>query len=249
MTKQSKAFGTQAPRKAHLMQRTGGIAAEVQDLRDDVETGFQNAEGRSQYPELDWLDGGAPAATGGDIVLKGRLLLQSQTFDAAHVTEGSGDLLIEMLKPGDSGYSYEVKAGTGALAVAISDTKLTITLASGGSTVAAVATAINADGADTDGIMRANEDASDTLTAAVSETNLTGGVGDYAGNKVLASGVECLPANETGATTTAKWTDTAITVTVPDLTAETDARAASDIAQIAIESDGKFTQAMSVVLG
>ncbi|MFW9801043.1 MAG: hypothetical protein ACFFFC_00200 [Candidatus Thorarchaeota archaeon] len=199
-------------------------------------------------PELDWIDGGAPAAAGGDIILYGRNLLQSQTFDAAHVTEGSGDLLLALLKPGDSGYTYEVVAGAGALAIAISGTKLTITLASGGSTVNAVATAINADGADTEGIIRANEDASDTLTAAVSETAFTGGVGTYAGNEVRVSGVACLPANETGATTTAKWTDTKVTVTVPALTGESPARAAGDIAQISLKSDTKYAQPLAAAL-
>jgi|GEM_PF-5063803 len=205
-------------------------------------------EQRSGLPEVTWIDGGAPAAAGGDMVLKGTDLLQSQTFDSVNITEGAADLLVEMLKPGDSGFTVEVVAGAGALDIDLTGTKLTITLAAGGSTVNAIATAINANAADTDGYIRANEDASGSLTLDVAEQDFTGGTGTYAGNVVSVSGQECLPANETGATTTAKWSDTGITVTVPDLTALGDARAAGDIAAVSVSSDQMVSRALAVAL-
>ena len=51
--------------------------------------------------------------------------------------------------------------------------------------------------------------------------------------------MECLPKNEAGAgPTTAKWSATQIMVTVPDLTAETDARAATDTALMEVCVNG-----------
>lgn len=199
-------------------------------------------------PELNWIDGGAPAAAGGDIVLRGTSLLQSQTFDSIHITETTADLFIEMLKPGVSGFTVEVVAGVGALSVAVAGSKLTITLAAGGSTVSAIATAINANAADTDGIMRANEDVAGSITLDQADTALAGGAGDYANNTVLVSGAACLPANETGATTTAKWTDTTVTVTVPALTGLSPARAAGDIAKVVLVSNAVRSPAIAAAL-
>lgn len=244
MAKESRAFGSQRAYKKHLVLGKGGIAGEIVDLRADVEEGFQNFEGRSDFPELDAVSGNGPAAVGGDMVLVGRELLQGQTFDKVNVVEGSADLLLEMLKPGNSGCTVEVEVGAGALGIVLVPRKLTITLAAAGSTVAAVATAINADGADTDGFIRANEDVAGNLTAAVAEQNFTGGVGDYDGNVVRAAGSECPPANQAGATSSAKWTATQLTVTVPALAP----LVATDKAQITLSSDGTRADAMSVAV-
>jgi len=248
MAKESKAFGSQRAKKAHLLRGSGGLQAEISDLRSDVEEGFQNFEERAGFPELDYhdLSDGAVAAAGGDITLVGRNLLQDQTFDSVNVVEGAADLLIEALKPGDSEIRVIFETGAGALAVDLTDGLLTITLpVAGTDTVANIATAINADAANCNGILRANEDGAGSLTQAgvgAAEIPLTGGVGSYADNKVMVGGKEALPQNETGATSTAKWTDTSVKVTTQAV------GAAGDHAQITIASDGTRTDALTAVL-
>jgi hypothetical protein len=245
MAKESRAFGSQRYVKQHLLLGKGGVAGEVLDLRNDVEEGFQNFEGRASFPEIDWIDisAGKPSISGAvDITLKGRNLLQGQSFDSIAITQAAMTLTIHALKPGDSGLTVEVVAGAGALAVAVSGSDITITLAAGGSTVNAIATAINADGADTDGIVRALETASGTMTDAAAATAMTGGDGEYAENTVTVAGEACLPQNETGVAPTAKWSDTEIKVTCPALAS----LEAGDLSNIVIQSDGTSTQALTV---
>lgn len=215
----------------------------------EVQGDFDTIQDRSGHPELDWLDGGAPAASGGDVVLRGRNLLQGKTFDEITISQGAASFTVTALKPGVSGLSVIIgtPAGGGA-AVSVSGSVITITPAAAGSTDDAMATAVNANGADTDGLVRATSAGGGSFNAAQGERALSGGTGDYSGTKVLVTGTEALPANETGATTTAKWTDTSVTVTVPDLTALSPARAATDLANIVIESDGVYSQALTAVL-
>lgn len=248
MSRESKSFGTQRAYKQHLTLGKGGLAGEIGDLRSDVEEGFQNNEQKAGFPSLDWVDGGAFAAAGGTAVLKGAALLQDQTFDTLQLTEGSAQLDLHPLKPGDSGITVEVIAGTGSLAVAYANKKLTVTLASGGSTDDAIATAINGASSQAKGHVRAVSAGGGSFTAAVAETAMAGGNGYYAGNAVKVSGVEALPLHATGTSPAATWTDTQISVTVPDLTAETDARAADDIAAVSVMSDGVKSSELAVVL-
>jgi hypothetical protein len=164
---------------------------------------------------------------------------------------GAAVLSVFALKPGNSGITVVVVAGVGALAVTFvpSTGVLTITLAAGGSTDAAIATAINANAAQTDGYIRATSGAAGSLTLAVASTPMAGGDGEYALNKVEVTGLEALPANEPGANATAKWADGVVTVTVPVLTGATPARAAADIAATRISSNGVQTDPISSVLG
>lgn len=242
MAKESRAFGSQRAKKAHLMQQTGGLAAEIVDLRNDVEEGFQNLEERLGFPELDFIDGGAPAAAGGDAVLVGRNLLQGQTFDTLVLTQSAIQMQLWAVKPGDSGITVAVVVG-GALAIDYNPTTkvLTITLAPAGSTANAVATAINANAAETDGYIRASVLGAGTFTLAQASRPMAGGVGDYDGNIVMCAGKECLPANNGTTTSVAVWSDTQITVTVPALTPVV----AADIAQLTLSTDGTRAQAIS----
>jgi len=249
MAKESKAFGSQRARKQHLLRGTGGLQAEIQDLRNDVEEGFQNLEERGGYPELDLHDltAGAVAAAGGDIKLVGRNLLQSQTFDTIKLVEGAAELDLWPVKPGDSGITVEIEVGVGALAVAYDpNTKvLLITLQAAGDTDDAIATLINSDGEDTDGHIRATSAGGGSFTAAQGPTALAGGDGDYAGNKVMVAGEEALPKNAGAvATSAAVWSDTEIEVTVPALTTGQ----AGDHAQITVSSDGTRADALTAVL-
>jgi len=216
-----------------------------------VEAAFVKQEALTDFPIVEWIDATQPAAAGGDIELNGSGLLQGCTFDSLVLDEDTGELDVFALKPGDSGITVEVVAGAGALGVAFNTTtlKLTITLASGGSTDDAIATAINADAAQCNGYVRANSSAAGSLTGNQSVAPMTGGTGSYAGCKVYLSGVECLPINETGTTSTAKWSATKIEVTVPDLTGESDARAATDVALLRVMVDGTHAPPISCVLG
>jgi len=217
------------------------VAGEVDDLRNDVEEGFQNFEERAGFPELDWIDGGAPSVDGGDdMVLVGRNLLQGQTFDTLTVGADNAAVTVTMLKPGDSGVSMEVVQGAGALAAELADGKLTVTLAAANSTATEVAAAINA-AASCIGVIYAaagGTGADDVLVAA--EAPLTGGVGTYAENKVVIAGVEALPKQMADA-----WTDTQITVTTPDWTASGIAQ--SDIGAITVMSDGTRSDPLGTV--
>lgn len=241
MTKQSKSFGDQRALKAHLLQQTGGLSAEITDLRKDVEEGFQNNEARDGFPELDSLDPGTLLAAGqATFVLIGRHLLQSQTFDTLTVGVANAAVSVTCLKPGKSTFRLVIVQGT-TLGVTFVSGLLTVTLATAGSTATDVVAAINAV---TVGVLFAvagGTGGSNVLVAA--STALAGGVGLYAGNNVLVSGTEALPKHAA-----AQWTDTSITVTVPALTGLTPARAATDIVSVVVQSNGLMTGQLSAVL-
>jgi len=248
MAKESRAFGSQRARKAHLLRGTGGLSAEIADLRNDVEEGFQNAEEKTGYPELDYhdLDGGAVAAAGGDLTLVGRALLQGQTFDEITIEEAAaGSVVITALKPGDSGITVEVALDTG-LAVEFNPATgvLLIKLPAIGDSDDDIATAINADAAQTNGYLRATSAGSGDIVADHAAAPMTGGVGEYAENKVMVGGLEALPQNTTGTIGAAAWTDTSVKVTAPALTG----MGAGDHASMYIQSDGKRTDALTAVL-
>lgn len=245
MAKESNAFGTQRPKKAHLMRGSGGLSAEISDLRADVEEGFQNAEDKTGLPEADFIDGTMPAAAGGDFIVAGRNLLQAQTFDTLQLTEGAADLTVDALTPGDSEINVVMTVGLAGLVITYADKLLTIELAAAGSTDDAIATAINADAADTDGHIRATSAAGGSFTVAQDSQAMAGGVGDYADNKVMCAGIECLPANLAGTTSVAKWTDTGVTVTAPALAPA----AVGDAAQVAVISYGRKSNALTAILG
>jgi hypothetical protein len=246
MAKESKAFGSKRAAKAHLVRGGGGLSGEIVDLRKDVEEGFQNLEERAGYPELDYIDGAGPSAAGADMILVGRNLLQDQTFDTIKLTEGAAELDLWPVKPGDSGITVVMTVGAGGLVVTYNPTTkvLTIELAAAGSSDDAIATAINADAAETDGHIRATSAAGGNFTVAQASQALTGGVGDYAGNKVTVGGNECLPKNAAGTTSSAVWTDTQVDVTVPALAPIV----ATDQANVTVMSDGTRADALGAVV-
>jgi len=197
-------------------------------------------------PILDMLNvagGAAVAAAGGDIILVGRNLLQGQTFDSLHLTEAlGGDLTVTCLKPGDSGFTIEMIKGAGAASVAFVGGKLTIDIGAAGSSDDAIATLINANAAATDGIFRAVSAAAGNFTVAQAEAPMTGGAGNYAGNKVYVGGLEALPANQPGTSATAKWSATGITCTTQAV------GAATDVVNIQVESNALLSAPLSAVL-
>ena len=244
MAKQSKSFGSERAYKAHLLL-AGGLAGEVRDLRNDAEEGFQNSEARAGFPHLDWLDvtTGAPTAAGGDLKLLGRNLLQGQTFDTLTTGLTTAGFVVTCLKPGNSGISVVVVQGAGALSAVRAANVLTITLAAAGSTATQVVAAING-AASCIGVLFAAvlSVGGGTVLVAASNT-LKGGVGLYAGNKVWVSGVEALPKHAAS-----QWTDDYVIVTVPALTGLSPARAAGDLVNMMISSDGVCSEALTGVL-
>lgn len=240
MAKQSRAFGDQRARKAHLMRGTGGLSAEIADLRNDVEEGMQNLEAKAGYPYLDALDPATLLAAGqASFVVVGRNLLQGQTFDELTTGVGNAAVTVKMLKPGDSEVRLVVTQGAGALSAVLAAGLLTVELAAANSTATEVAAAINA-AASCIGVVHAvagGTGADDVLVAA--ETPLAGGDGLYAGNNVWINGQSCNPVQAAD-----QWTDTSITVLVPALTG----RAAADVAAVKVESDGVMTDSLSAVL-
>lgn len=247
----SKSFGAQHAKLSHLIDGKGGIPGEVGDLRQDTEAGFKNLEGQVGFPMLDWLDGAEPAASGAAVVLRGRNLLQGQTFDTLTLASGTARLVITAMKPGDSGLKVVVNAAAGGASVTFAGSTLTIQPAAGGSTASAIATLINADNAQCKGILWATVVVGDAtpFTLAVASTPLAGGVGSYTGNKVTFSGVEALPKNTTGATGAAAWEDDVLTVASPDLTAATPARATGDKVAATVQVNGTLTAPITVQLG
>lgn len=245
MTKESKAFGSQRSRKAHLLL-SGGLAGEVADLRNDVEEGFQNLEDRSGYPELDYVDGAGPAAAGGDMILIGRNLLQGQTFDSLALWSGSSMVTITCLKPGDSPFTIAVTGGgtAGSEVVSKVGNAFSIQIQVGVSTANQIATAINANAAASDGYLRAASGGAGTTNAVQAATAMSGGGGTFAENIVRVAGFECLPANTPGTAGAAVWTDTSLKVTVPALAPVV----ATDKAQITVMSDGTRADALTVAV-
>jgi hypothetical protein len=210
---------------------------------------MKNSEAKTGFPKLNFLDGGVFAVGGGDIILKGSGLTAGETtLDSYQLVEAAVELTVSALKPGNTGFVVEVVVGGGGLVLAwVDDYRLLITLAAGGSTADAVATAINADGSVVEGILRANVDAAGNFTVGIDEAPLAGGTGELP-FAVYAGGAECLPANETGTTSTAKWADGSITVTVPDLTGESPAMAANDLVQVKVVANGIESDSLTVVV-
>lgn len=230
MARESRAFSAQRAKKAHLLRGSGGIQAEVADLRDDVEVGFLAAESKTGHPILDALDPGALLAAGqATFVIKGRNLLQSQTFDTLTIGTANAAVTVTMLKPGVSGVSLVVVQGAGALSAVLAANVLTVTLAVAASTATEVAAAINAS-ASCIGVIHAvaGGTGSDDVVVAAS-TALAGGAGSYTENLVYINGQSCNPAQAAS-----QWTNTSITVLVPALTG----RVAGDIVGVTVISDG-----------
>ena len=199
------------------------------------------------------LKGPSVAAAGGALQLYGTGLLQGQTFDAVTLTDatlitGLGSVTLTAMKPGDSKLKVVVVAGVATLAVTYSAGVLTITLASGGSSDDAIATAINLDASQCRGIIRAASHSLGHFLLAIASTPLVGGVGDYANTKVLVSGAETLPCNYTGSAGAAAWTDTGVKVIVPDLTALSPARATGDMVSVCVQSNGALSSVITTAL-
>jgi len=233
----SKTFGPESARRPHLVQDgKGGVAGEVGDLRADVERAITKLEARTGLLEIQWVDGGL-VAVGGDHVVKGVGLLQAGVAAALTLFAGTSELVFEALTPGEGGNAFTVEIqDTGAISVTKTGDAFVITINLGVSTADAIATAVNADAAQSDGYLTCNGGGVGVAQAVTAATAMTGGVGDDWACEV--AGEACLPANTTGANGGAAVTDTVATVTVPDLTGVGDPLAAGDVAVLAVLANG-----------
>lgn len=244
----SKAFSGEHPNKPHLL-KGGGLSAEVADTRRDVDNALSILEGRDavlEYPELDYIDGAGPAAAGGDMVLKGRFLLQGQLFASLALWSGTSMVTITALKPGEDGNDFTVEVtGTGTAGsetVTKTGNAFVIDIQPGVSTADQIATAINADAAASDGYLRAASGGAGTTNTVVAATHLAGGVGK--GWSCTVGGFDCLPANTPGTAGAAAITETTCTVTVPALAPIV----ATDKAKVYVTTDDIRTDLGSVVV-
>lgn len=242
---QSKAFSEQRPRRPHLL-RSGGFGREIDDARKDLNTAFNALEKRDpalDYPELDWIDitTGAPAAAGGDVMLKGRNLLQGQTF--ASLTIGTLDFIACI--PGVAGNDYTVTivdTGGGGLTVTLTGTDLVIDQGGSASTEDQIATAMNNALADTYQVIRGDSGGGAAPTATAIQ-NLSGGAGG--GWSCTAAGLDAPIKHDVGAATSnANLSETEAILTVPALTGT----AAGDFAAFSVTSDDVMTQSLSCTL-
>jgi hypothetical protein len=222
---------------------TNILAAEIELVMDIIASHAQP----QTAPKLDMLDvvgGAAVAAAGGNIELVGRNLKRGQLFDSLQLTEGAADFTIYALKPGVSDITVELIQGGGAAGLTYNPgTKAcVIDIGAAGSPDDALATLVNAVGSQCEGILRANSIGGGNFTAPQAEAPLTGGLGNYDGNKVMVGGLEALPISEAGATSTPKWTDTGLSVTTQAV------GVATDVVNIEVEVDGLLVPSLSAVL-
>lgn len=84
----SKTFGTQAAKKPHLVQGKGGVAGEVDDLRNDVEAAFVAFESNgSLFRTVEWTD---PALADVDAILTARASSASEDVIDENAAEWVG---------------------------------------------------------------------------------------------------------------------------------------------------------------
>jgi len=226
----SLSFGPEQARRPHLAK----VTTDLGDLRGDVERMAKRLEGRGAlWPELDYIDGAGPAAAGGDMVLIGRKLIQDQTFASLELFAGTSKLTFTALKPGAPGNDLTIEIqNTGALTVTKTANAIVITINLGVSTADAIATAVNANGADTDGVLRCASGGVGVAQAVTAATPLAGGAGE--GWECTVGGFEALPANTPGTAGAAALTATSCTVTVPALAPIV----ATDKARVSVLSNG-----------
>lgn len=198
---------------------------------------FKEKEARPVLPELHMVDvagglGAAFAAAGGDLDIYGINLLQGQTFDALVHGAGNAELTFEALTPGDSLLEIVIEDGVGeVVAYNAGLHRVTITLNTGVSTANSIATAVNANGAQTDGILRATAGGTGLDNpVAMALTPMAGGVG--AGFQAFVGGHACLPANEVGTAPVRKINNDRIVITTPAM------GAAADVVSVFVVSDG-----------
>lgn len=149
-------------------------------LSDDAIDDRALTEGLAGLPSLNELQAanystgaGATAA-----VATGTGLLGNQTKASLKILEGTARIDLEAVAPGTPGnaLSAEVITPASTLDISVSGSKIVIRPASGGSTVADIVSAINAD-TDAKFLVQATLGVAGTVDAAVAEAPLRGGMG------------------------------------------------------------------------
>lgn len=234
----SRAMTGTGPFNPHLVRLgQSGVAGEVADVRNDVDTSFSKLEARTDYPVVNVVAGGsalsiasAPAST----AVTGTGFLQDQTFATHTFGTGNAALTISAVRPGEPGNALEVKItqGSGGIAATVSNGVMTLELAVGNSTANQCVTEINGD-ADCKKLFHAvagGSGASNVLIA--SQVALAGGVGE--GLLVLLGGNE--------QTVIDLVTGTALVVAFDDFTG----LANTDAAPLVVKSNGVCSDPITI---
>jgi len=154
-----------------------------------VGEGLAGLPGLSEFQAASYSTG----AGASDVVATGAGLLGSQVAATLEVTDAAVamQLDLEAVNPGAPGNAISVEVITPAttLLVSVAANKITIRPASGGSTIAAIAAAINAE-ADALLLVQATVGVAGTLDEAVAEQWLNGGLG--AGVSLTLNGTACV---------------------------------------------------------
>lgn len=230
MTALSKSFGFQGPSRPHLN------VGEVKDLREDVEGAFSTSDSRLGFPRLGKVTGGgafslasvpaAAAVAGGDF-------LQGQVKASRIFGTGTSSLAFTANRPGAPGNAIQVKIEIGgALDVTVVGTVITVTMAPGGSTAAAIKVKYDTVAAAV-ALAQVVSGGAGTVVIA-SQTPLAGGVGD--GFDVLING---LAQKVNGAVS-----ETVIPMLVSDLTGA----AAGDAVALQVRSNNAMSNTLTLVI-
>lgn len=183
----SRSFGSRGPQKPHLSRGSGGLAGELADLRQDVDDAVVQIESKTGMPQLERvLLGGALSIAGVPINsdILGKNFLQGQTFDTLLSGAGTASLAVTANRPGDTGLRLAVIQGGGALSVIYAAGLITVTLAVGGSTAAAVKAAWDAVASVLRQAQVAVSGGGGGTVLAAAEAPLVGGVGSSLSVKI-----------------------------------------------------------------
>lgn len=223
---------------SHQGERPHSLTREMQDLRNDIEEAFVSLEGGDQLPQIHsvvhdrtnfTVAGNAGKLHIEDLVIAGDNLLGGRVQASAKLfaTGSTANFLtLSSIRPGTAGNSLSfeaVNAGAGeALAAAVANGKLTITLATNGggdvladgsNSLSNIKTAIDAAFDDDFAAAVLSGDGDDEITAVISESNLLGGTGE--GVSVIAS----QPGQDDKQLKLSAMSDSSITVQDQDLAA------------------------------
>jgi hypothetical protein len=205
-----------------LIAATPGDAVQVSVTANGITVFAYTLVGVASEPEIySFEDGGVPfgAVTPGNLVIKGASLLQGMTFDTLALWgAGADSVTITALKPGDSSYTIEITsagATAGNETVTKTSNAFVIDIEATVSSANQIATAINANGADSDGLLWATVAAggAGTTNTVLAAAPMLGGIGAYT-STVKVQGLDILPANTTGTVGVAAWSDTQVTAKV-----------------------------------
>ena len=179
-----------------------GVVASAEDIRSQ-RAGLAGTPTLNEYQNPDYSTGGGET----DIVATGTGLLGNQVQATLEIADAAAAMRLDLeaVNPGAAGnvISCEIITPASTLLVSVVANKITVRPATGGSTISAIVTAINAE-ADAKLLVQATEGVAGTLNEAVAEQWLSGGEGP--GVSLSLNGTACV---------LTEVTDTQLTFDIP----------------------------------